>query len=256
MSETPQDNTPNDAKDNSAEVPVRLSKLMAHAGLCSRREADRYIEQGLVLVDGKVVSELGSRALPSQTIELKQAAQKAQAARATILINKPVGYVSNLPEDDYPAASELVEPENLVGPGDANLSWRGLAPAGRLDIDSQGLLVMTQDGRVAKQLIGENSTIEKEYLIWVEGDITEEKLDMLRHGLWLDGLRLKRAGIKKMDDFHIQFTLTQGRKRQIRRMCDLVDLHVTRLMRVRVGKVRLENLPVGKWRYLKDDESF
>lgn len=236
--------------------PIRLSKLMAHRGLCSRREADRYIEQGLVLVDGVVVDVLGTRVLPNQIIELKPAAQKAQAARHTILLNKPIGYVSNLPEDGYQAATELIQPENHTGSGDPMLSWVGMAPAGRLDIDSQGLLVLTQDGRVARQLIGADSTVEKEYLIWVEGDMGEDTLNRLREGLSLDGKRLKRAGIKKMDDHHLQFTLTEGRKRQIRRMCELVDLDVTRLMRVRIGNVRLENLPVGKWRYLRQDEQF
>lgn len=236
--------------------PVRLSKLMAHRGLCSRREADRYIEQGLVLVDGVVVDVLGTRVSPDQDIELKPAAQKAQAARHTILLNKPLGYVSNLPEDGYQAATELIQPENHTGSGDPMLSWVGMAPAGRLDIDSQGLLVLTQDGRVARKLIGADSIVEKEYLIWVEGDLGEGTLDRLREGLSLDGKRLKRAGIKKMDDHHLQFTLTEGRKRQIRRMCELVDLQVTRLMRVRIGDVRLENLPVGKWRYLRQDEQF
>lgn len=236
--------------------PVRLSKVMAHRGMCSRREADRYIEKGLVLVDGKVIDKLGSRILSSQTIELKQAAQKEQANRHTILLNKPLGYVSNLPEDGYEAATELIKPENHVGGGDPNLSWVGMAPAGRLDIDSQGLLVLTQDGRVARKLIGADSNIEKEYLIWVHGDIVDAKLERLREGLSLDGKRLKRAGIKKMDEQHIQFILTEGRKRQIRRMCDLVDLKVSRLMRVRVGNIRLENLAVGKWRYLKSDEQF
>lgn len=236
--------------------PVRLSKLMAQRGLCSRREADRYIEQGLVLVDGIVVDVLGTRILPQQNIELKSAAIKAQAARHTILLNKPIGYVSNLPEDGYQAATELIQPENHTGGGDPNLSWVGMAPAGRLDIDSQGLLVLTQDGRVARQLIGADSTVEKEYLIWVNGDMGENTLDRLREGLSLDGKRLKRAGIKKMDDHHLQFTLTEGRKRQIRRMCELVDLNVTRLMRVRIGNVRLENLPVGKWRYLRQGEQF
>ncbi len=236
--------------------PVRLSKLMAHRGLCSRREADRYIEQGLVLVDGEVVDVLGTRILPEQNIELKTAAKKAQAARHTILLNKPIAYVSNLPEDGYLAATELIQPENHSGGGDPNLSWVGFAPAGRLDIDSQGLLVLTQDGRVARKLIGADSTIEKEYLIWVEGDMGEDTLDRLREGLSLDGKRLKRAGIKKMDEYHLQFILTEGRKRQIRRMCELVDLRVTRLMRVRIGNVRLENLPVGKWRYLRQDEQF
>jgi 23S rRNA pseudouridine2604 synthase len=236
--------------------PVRLSKLMAQRGLCSRREADRYIEQGLVLVDGQVVDVLGTRILPDQAIELKAAAQKAQAARHTILLNKPLGYVSNLPEDGYQAATELIQPQNHTGPGDPKLSWVGMAPAGRLDIDSQGLLVLTQDGRVARKLIGADSNVEKEYLIWVEGDMGEDTLDRLREGLSLDGKRLKRAGIKKMDDHHLQFTLTEGRNRQIRRMCELVDLRVTRLMRVRIGNIRLENLAVGKWRYLRQDEQF
>lgn len=236
--------------------PIRLSKLMAQRGMCSRREADRYIEKGLVLVDGEVIDILGSRILATQTIELKQAAQKEQANRHTILMNKPIGYVSNLPEDGYEAATELITPENHVGAGDPNLSWVGMAPAGRLDIDSQGLLVLTQDGRVARKLIGADSTIEKEYLIWVGGEINESKLAQLREGLTLDGKRLKRAGIKRIDDHHIQFILTEGRKRQIRRMCDLVEIKVVRLMRVRVGQVRLENLPVGKWRYLKADEQF
>ncbi len=236
--------------------PIRLSKLMAHRGLCSRREADRYIEQGLVLVDGKVIDKLGSRVLPSQSIELMQAAQQQQANRHTVLLNKPVGYVSNLPEKGYQAASELLTPENHVGGGDPKLSWVGMAPAGRLDIDSQGLLVLTQDGRVARKLIAADSHIEKEYLIWVRGTIDEAKLAKLREGLSLDGRRLKRAGIKKMDDQHIQFILTEGRKRQIRRMCEMVDMQVTRLMRVRIGQIRLANLPVGKWRYLKPEEQF
>lgn len=236
--------------------PVRLSKLMAQRGLCSRREADRFIEQGLVLVDGKVVDRLGTRILPDQQIELKTAARKAQAAQPTILLNKPVGYVSNLPEKGYRAAVELVTPEHHVGEGKARLSRAGLAPAGRLDIDSQGLLVLTRDGRVARQLIGADSNIEKEYLIWVEGEVTEEKLDTLREGLSLDGKRLKRAQVRRIDDHHLQFILTEGRKRQIRRMCEAVDLNVTRLMRVRIGGVRLGNLPVGKWRYLQKDEHF
>ena len=178
--------------------PVRLSKLMAQRGLCSRREADRYIEQGLVLVDGEVVDKLGSRVLPGQQIELKAAAKKAQAARHTILLNKPVGYVSNLPEKGYPAASELILPQNHVGAGDPKPSLRGLAPAGRLDIDSQGLMVLTQDGRIARTLIGADSRIEKEYLIWVKGNINEDKLERLREGLTLDGKRLRRAGIRQI----------------------------------------------------------
>ncbi|MFM2033666.1 MAG: hypothetical protein RJA32_301, partial [Pseudomonadota bacterium] len=144
---------------------------MSEQGICSRREADNYIEQGLVLVDGEVVSELGARAFPNQKIELKKAAIAQQARRYTIILNKPVGYISHFDEDrEYKPAASLITPENqFVHQLSANLpgkfNTRGLAPAGRLDIDSSGLLVLTQDGRIAKLLIGENSPIEKEYLV-------------------------------------------------------------------------------------------
>ncbi|MFT5276300.1 MAG: 23S rRNA pseudouridine2604 synthase [Saprospiraceae bacterium] len=240
------------------EETVRLSKEMASRGLCSRREADRYIEQGWVLVDDEVVDVLGSKVLPSQKITLKNQAQKQQDERKTVILNKPIGYVSNLPEEGYLPATELITPENYVGPKylSSRISYQGLAPAGRLDIDSQGLLILTQDGRVARQLIGENSTVEKEYLIWVIGDIDNEAIERLRFGLRLDGQPLKSAKVKKIDDHHMSITLTQGRKRQIRRMCDLVDLRVDRLMRIRIGKLRLGKLPPGKWRYLNEDEQF
>src|SRR5690606_38974026 len=114
---------------------------------------------------------------------------------------------------------------------------RGLAPAGRLDIDSTGLLVLTQDGRVAKQLIGENSSIEKEYLVRVEGRLAADGLDRLRHGLSLDGVKLKPAQVSWQNEHQLRFVLREGRKRQIRRMCEMVGLNVTGLKRVRSGNV-------------------
>ncbi len=238
--------------------PVRLSKVMASRGLCSRREADRFIEQGRVLVDDKVVNILGSKVLSSQKIELNAVARQQQHRLITVILNKPIGYVSNLPEEGYLPATTLLTLDNYVGPKhlSAKISHVGLAPAGRLDIDSQGLLVLTQDGRVARQLIGEHSEIEKEYLIWVKGLIGNAAIDQLRSGLSLDGQKLNPARVRKIDDHHLSMILTQGRKRQIRRMCDLVDLRVDRLMRVRIGKLRLGNLAPGKWRHLAPEESF
>lgn len=237
---------------------TRLSKEMAARGLCSRREADKYIEQGWVLVDGEVIDALGSKILSSQKITLKNQAQQQQDQRVTLILNKPLGYVSNLPEVGYLPATTLIIPENYVGEADLNteIGYHGLAPAGRLDIDSQGLLVLTQDGRIARQLIGANSNIEKEYLVWVSEVIEPPALAKLRFGLHLDGQALQPARVKKIDDHHLSIILTQGRKRQIRRMCELVHLQVERLMRVRIGKVRLGKLPPGKWRYLGDKERF
>ncbi len=133
---------------------------------------------------------------------------------------------------------------------------KGLAPAGRLDIDSTGLLVLTQDGRVAKQLIGQDSSVEKEYLVRVEGRLTEQGMQRLRHGLVLDGVRLKPAQVSWQNQDQLRFVLREGRKRQIRRMCEMVGLVVTGLKRVRSGNVPLGALPMGKWRYLRPDEKF
>ena len=128
--------------------------------------------------------------------------------------------------------------------------------AGRLDIDSTGLLVMTQDGRVARQLIGEDTEIDKEYLVRVQGRLAPGKLELLNEGLSLDGKKLKRATVRWQNDEQLQFILNEGKKRQIRRMCELVGLKVLGLKRVRIGQVRLADLPVGQWRYLRADERF
>lgn len=238
----------------------RLSKLMSERGLASRRESDRLIERGLVRVNGKVIDELGFKTTADAIIELLPQAKKALNGYVTILVNKPVGYVSNLPEKDYIPAIELITPENIYPPEDARFfnpyHRQRLAVAGRLDIDSRGLMVMTQDGVVAKQLIGENTEIEKEYLVFVEGRITQEILQRLSFGLSLDGKPLKPAKVSQPEPQQLRFILREGKKRQIRRMCELVDLRVHSLKRVRIGRIALGDLPEGCWRYLKPHESF
>ncbi|HEY6093976.1 MAG TPA: rRNA pseudouridine synthase [Gallionellaceae bacterium] len=240
---------------------IRLSKLMSEQGICSRREADSYIERGWVLVDGVAVTELGTKIFPNQKITLNRAAQTQQQTQVTILLNKPVSYVSGQAEDGYQPASVLIKRDTQWA-GDTSgirlqpAHLKGLAPAGRLDIDSQGLLVLTQDGRVAKQLIGENSEIDKEYLVRVTGKMVGNGLNMLNHGLSLDGQKLKPARVTWQNEDQLRFVLREGKKRQIRRMCELVGLKVTGLKRVRIGKVKLGELPVGQWRYLRADEKF
>ncbi len=241
--------------------PVRLSKLMSERGLCSRREADSYIERGLVFVDGTRVSELGTKVDPACAIRLDNAASEQQQARATMLLHKPIGYVSGQPEPGYQPAVVLIRPETQWQDGRASQAFhpahlKGLAPAGRLDIDSTGLLVLTQDGRIAKQLIGEHSEVEKEYLVRVAGRLDEKDLARLNHGLSLDGRKLRPARVSWQNADQLQFVLKEGRKRQIRRMCELVGLKVIGLKRVRIGHVRLGDLPPGQWRYLRPDESF
>lgn len=240
---------------------IRLSKLMSTKGLCSRREADRYIEQGWVCVDGQPVCELGTKIYPSQTITLNRAALARQSQLITILLHKPVGYVSGQPEPGYRPAVGLISASSRFHLDRSLHSFstqhlKNLAPAGRLDIDSQGLLILTQDGRIAKQLIGENSRIEKEYLVRISGNLTDKDLTLLNHGLKLDGQALKPAKVSRLNRDQLRFILLEGKKRQIRRMCELVGLQVTGLKRVRIGQIMLADLPEGKWRYLGKNESF
>ena len=245
--------------------PVRLSKRMSELGLSSRREADEWIAKGWVRVDGKVISELGSKVLPHQKITIERQAQAQQAKRVTVLINKPKGYVSGQAEDGYQPAVVLVRPENRWSQDKVPIQFsagqlKSLVPAGRLDIDSVGLLVLTQDGRIAKTLIGEDSTIEKEYLVRVQyskpGRLPDQDLKRLNHGLIMDGKPLKPAKVHWQNDDQLCFVLREGKKRQIRRMCEMVGLKVLGLKRVRIGRVKLGNLPVGQWRYLAEDEGF
>jgi 23S rRNA pseudouridine2604 synthase len=277
---------------------LRLNKRMAELGLASRREADEWIGKGWVTVNGEVAT-MGMQVKPDVKIEITKQAQGQQANQVTVLINKPLGLVSGQAEDGHEPAITLVQPQNRWAEDNARFFFHGsqlksLVPAGRLDIDSTGLLVLTQDGRVARQLIGEDSLMEKEYLVRVvytghansaaansaaatyggkptqlsriddddpvstdvQSVFPKDKLQLLRHGLSLDGQALQKAQVEWQNPEQLRFVLVEGKKRQIRRMCELVGLKVVGLKRVRVGRVMLGNLPVGQWRYLQAHERF
>jgi 23S rRNA pseudouridine2604 synthase len=248
---------------------VRLNKRMADLGLCSRREADDWIAKGWVRVNGQP-AVMGQPVAANARIDIDRQAEQQQRLQVTILINKPVGYVSGQAEDGHEPAVALVQPENRWRECNSRMRWgfeqlRGLAPAGRLDIDSIGLLVLTQDGRVARQLIGEDSDMEKEYLVRVsygaenvdvQSVFPRERLALLCHGLSLDGQPLRPAQVSWQNPEQLRFVLKEGKKRQIRRMCEQVGLFVTGLKRVRIGRVNLGHLPIGQWRYLMPHEQF
>jgi len=277
---------------------LRLNKRMAELGLASRREADEWIAKGWVKVNGKI-AEMGMQVTPDVRIEIDKQAKGQQANQVTILINKPIGLVSGQAEDGHQPAITLVQPQNRWQDDNARFFFHGsqlksLVPAGRLDIDSTGLLVLTQDGRVARQLIGEDAVMEKEYLVRVvytgraneaagmsaaatyaavptqlsriddddpissdvQSVFPKDQLALLRHGLRLDNQALQPAKVEWQNPEQLRFVLTEGKKRQIRRMCELVGLKVVGLKRVRIGRVMLGNLPVGQWRYLQPQEKF
>ena len=257
------------ASTQQAPGPVRLNKRMADLGLCSRRQADDWIERGWVRVDGQVAT-LGLAVASNARIEVDPQARHRQSQQVTILLNKPVGYVSAQAEDGHRPAASLLLAASRWRECASSMRWsaqqlRGLAPAGRLDIDSIGLLVLTQDGRIARQLIGEDSDVEKEYLVRVSyGEHSQDvqsvfpadKLRLLQHGLSLDGRVLRPAQVSWQNPEQLRFVLREGRKRQIRRMCEQVGLLVTGLKRIRIGRVTLGQLPLGQWRYLGPNESF
>ena len=252
---------------------VRLNKRMAELGLCSRREADAWIDRGWVRVNGQV-AEMGMQVGSTDRITVEREAQAQQEQQVTVLLHKPMGYVSGQAEDGHEPAMVLFQARNQWT-GDTTrirfspAQFKGLAPAGRLDIDSVGLLVMTQDGRVARQLIGEDADMEKEYLVRVtcagpNGDVAVNvqahfpaaQMQRLRHGLSLDGKPLKPAQVEWQNPEQLRFVLKEGKKRQIRRMCEQVGLKVVGLKRIRMGRISLGALPVGQWRYLGPKETF
>jgi 23S rRNA pseudouridine2604 synthase len=239
---------------------IRLSKLLSQKGICSRREADSYIEKGWVYVEGKCVNVLGTKVSPSSSITLKQELENLKDSKVTILLNKPLGYVSCLPEKGYEPAITLITSENQFSSKSSQTflpsHLEKLSVAGRLDINSKGLLVFTQCGAIAKQLIGEDSGVEKEYFVRVSDYLTKEDCQLLEHGLELDGKPLKRAKVKKLSETTFTIILKEGKKRQIRRMCELLRLTALELKRIRIGNIELGNLPLGCWRFLRSDESF
>ncbi len=232
--------------------PQRVNKWLASEGVCSRREAEELIAQGLVSIDGARVDDPGRKIEPGQSISVRRGGAEAQI---TAVLNKPVGFVSAQPEAHQVPAARLLTRENLAGESAQIPTARtSLAPLGRLDQDSRGLLLLSEDGVLAKAVIGAESKLDKEYLVRVSGSITDRKIALLRHGLALDGRQLKPAKIEAMEPQRLRFILNEGRKRQIRRMCELVELEVTDLLRIRIGPLKLANLNEGKWRALSGAE--
>lgn len=245
---------------------MRLSKRMSELGLASRREADAWIEKGWVRVNGQP-AVLGQKVGVNDKIVVDRQARKEQNERVTIIVNKPVGYVSGQAEDGYEPARVLVNAGSRWSQDKSPRRFHpkqliSLVPAGRLDIDSTGLLILTQDGRVAKTIIDAQSTVDKEYIVRVANadgstppTLSPERIALLRHGLSLDGKALLEAQIDILNESELRFTLQEGKKRQIRRMCQAVGLKVVRLKRVRIGNIRLGALPLGQWRYLDASET-
>ena len=234
--------------------PVRVNKWLGQTGVCSRREADTLIANGLVSIDGETISDAGRKIQPGETLTLNDTAQAALASGMTLVLHKPVGYVSGQPDPGKIPAVRLLTKPNRIGEGEIPARDASLPPIGRLDEDSRGLLLLSSDGVVAKAVIGPASELDKEYLVVVEGLITEGKLSRLRYGMELNDKPLKPARVTQIGPQRMRFILDEGKYRQIRRMCELVGLEVVDLYRTRIGPLELGDLPEGRWRHLTNEE--
>ncbi|MBS1154784.1 MAG: rRNA pseudouridine synthase [Proteobacteria bacterium] len=245
-----------------SEDSIRLSKRMAELGLCSRREADEFIERGWVKVDGVVVDVLGSRVRPEQRIELVREAEGVLAERVTIVLNKPVGYVCGPAEPGERPAWQLVKEDTRFVLDKSGIHYvrrhhSGLSPAGWLDVDSSGLLVLTQDGRIARKLLSSAKDYEQEYLVDLHVPMGEDTLARLNTGrLKVEGAEVPSLKASRQNDLQLRIILRENRNRLVRQICDLVGLRVAAVRRIRIGRIALNELPQGQWRYLRADERF
>ena len=221
----------------------RLQKIIARAGICSRREAEKLILAGKVSVDGKIIRELGAKAELNQKIRVDGKLLTLDAEKIYIMLNKPRGYVSTA--KDERGRKTILE---LI-----NISER-IYPIGRLDLNSEGLILLTNDGELTNALIHPRFEVKKTYRAKISGVLTEEKLDLLRAGIELDDGLTAPAEIYMLDKDLVEITIHEGRNRQVRRMFSAIGCDVKRLRRIKFANLTLDGLKVGKWRELTAEE--
>ena len=225
----------------------RLQKIIAARGLCSRRQAEKWIEEGRVRVNGNT-AHLGDTAdVTEDVIEVGGKRLPKAGKKVYLMLNKPRGYVTTLSDEKgRKNAAQLVE----------NCGTR-VYPVGRLDMDSEGLLLFTNDGEFANLLMHPRHEVEKTYRVWVTG-YTEENLELLKQPIELDGYRIKPPKVRLLhasgEKATVEVIIHEGRNRQVRRMCQAAGMNVARLVRVAEGKLRMGDLKSGAWRHLRSDE--
>ncbi len=232
----------------------RLQKILAHAGVASRRKAEEMIVGGRVRVNGKIVSELGSKVNPERDhIQVDGKTVRIEKP-VYVILHKPKGYLSDVDEErGKPLALDLVPIRER------------LYAAGRLDANSEGLLLLTNDGELAHRITHPRFEHEKEYLVLVEGEPSVDALQKMRKGIWYDGEilradriiraeRRQRFGVAERGRSWVRVVLHEGKKRQVRHMFAAIGHPVLRLIRSRIGAIELGSLPAGQWRALKENE--
>ena len=224
-------------------MKVRLNKFISDSGYCSRREADTYIEQGRVTVNRADCTEKGTLIEPTDRIEVDGELIKVASNKIYIALNKPVGVTCTTDTEDKTNIVDFVGHRQRI------------FPIGRLDKQSQGLILLTNDGDIVNKVLRAGNNHQKEYLVTVDKAITEDFLKKMSSGVRLDdGVRTEPCKITREADTKFRIILTQGLNRQIRRMCNALDYNVKKLVRVRIMNITLRGIEEGKWRYLSGEE--
>lgn len=220
---------------------IRLNKFISEKGICSRREADKLIEAGKVTINGKV-AEMGTKVCPNDEVKLNGKLLTEKESLVYIALNKPVGITCTTEKKVIGNIVDLVNHQKRI------------FPIGRLDKDSEGLIFLTNDGDIVNKILRAGNNHEKEYIVTVNKSITNDFINKMSSGVKILGTVTKPCIVRKEGTYVFRIILTQGLNRQIRRMCDALGYHVVKLKRIRIMNVKLEDLPVGKWRYLTGNE--
>lgn len=223
---------------------IRLNKYLKDSGLCSRRKADEFIANGLIKVNGAIVTKLGFKVNPLQDkIEILAEVNKIIDAFKYIILNKPKGYVCSKSTLDGKNIFELLPKID------------GLSYAGRLDKDSQGLIILSNDGKFIYNVAHNEHNIEKEYLVRIDKPLTKEYLTQQASGnIRINGKRVRKAKVLLVSEYLYKITLTEGMNRQVRKMAENQGYFVTQLTRIRIGNIIDDTIAIGKWRYLTQSE--
>ncbi|MDR3004135.1 MAG: RNA-binding protein [Acidovorax sp.] len=257
------------APEHSEQDGIRLSKRLAEQLGCSRREAEIYIENGAVQVDGLTVEALGSRVRPEQTVTVREGAKLQEAPPVTLLLHKPAGYTVRNPQGGrghtrgkVGNAYDLLVPDNLAAMDTPapllvlDKHFRNLECLLPVPVPASGLMVFTQDHRVARKLQEDALHLEQECIVQVRGNIDEDGLERLCNGTAIDGKRLPRIKVSWQNETHLRFALKGIFPEEIAEMCECVGLEVTGMKRLRIGRISLAKLPEGQWRYAMPWEKF
>lgn len=223
---------------------IRLNKYIATSGICSRRKADELIEKGKVRVNGIVVKTMGVQVDEEKDIiEVCNNKISLKEEKVYIMLNKPKGYVTtNNEQFNRPSTKDLIKEKVRV------------FPIGRLDMNTEGLLLLTNDGEFANKLMHPTNKVEKTYIVTLRKEITHEQIEMLQAGVDIGDYITRPAKVKMLSSIEIEIKISEGKNRQIRRMCKAVNAELKNLKRVQIGNLKLGDLKVGKYRFLSFEE--